>query len=55
MTPLMTSILCGGLQGYVLVALLMRISDEGTAAVDAAEQAKYEADLERRRRLLTGN
>jgi len=40
---------------YILVALLMRISDEGTAAVDAAEQAKYEADLERRRRLLTGN
>ena len=33
----------------------MRISDEGTAAVDAAEQAQYEADLERRRRLLTGN
>ncbi len=40
---------------YVLVALLMRISDEGTAAADAAEQAQYEADLERRRRLLTGN
>jgi cell division protein FtsW (lipid II flippase) len=40
---------------YMLVALLMRISDEGTAAVDAAEQAKYEEDLERRRRLLTGN
>jgi cell division protein FtsW (lipid II flippase) len=40
---------------YVLVALLMRISDEGTAATDAAEQAKYEADLERRRRLLTGS
>ena len=40
---------------YVLVALLMRISDEGTAAVDTTEQAKYEADLERRRRLLTGS
>jgi cell division protein FtsW (lipid II flippase) len=40
---------------YVLVALLMRISDEGSAGVDAAEQAKYEEDLERRRRLLTGN
>ena len=40
---------------YVLVALLMRISDEGTAAVDAAEQSRYEADLEKRRRLLTGN
>ena len=39
---------------YILIALLMRISDEGTAAADAAEQAKYEADLERRRRLLTG-
>ncbi|HEY5108955.1 MAG TPA: FtsW/RodA/SpoVE family cell cycle protein [Acidimicrobiales bacterium] len=40
---------------YVLVALLMRISDEGTAAADAAEQAKYEENLERRRRLLTGS
>ena len=40
---------------YVLVALLMRISDEGTAAVDISEQAKYEEDLERRRRLLTGS
>ena len=40
---------------YVLVALLMRISDEGTAAVDSSEQAKYEDDLERRRRLLTGS
>ena len=39
---------------YVLVALLMRISDEGTAAADAAEQARYEADLDKRRRLLTG-
>ncbi len=40
---------------YVLVALLMRISDEGSAGVDSAEQAKYEEDLERRRRLLTGS
>ena len=40
---------------YVLVALLMRISDEGSAGVDAAEQAKYDDDLERRRRLLTGS
>ena len=40
---------------YVLVAILMRISDEGTAAADAAEQAKYDEDLERRRRLLTGS
>jgi cell division protein FtsW (lipid II flippase) len=40
---------------YVLVALLMRISDEGSAGVDAAEQSQYEEDLERRRRLLTGS
>ncbi len=40
---------------YVLVALLMRISDEGSAGVDTAEQAKYEEGLERRRRLLTGS
>jgi len=40
---------------YVLVALLMRISDEGSAGVDSAEQAKYEEDQERRRRLLTGS
>jgi len=40
---------------YVLVALLMRISDEGSAAVYAAEEARYEEDLERRRRLLTGS
>jgi len=40
---------------YVLVAVLMRISDEGSAGVDSAEQAKYEEDLERRRRLLTGS
>ncbi len=40
---------------YVLVALLMRISDEGSAGADAAEQTKYEEDLERRRRLLTGS
>ena len=40
---------------YVLVALLMRISDEGSASVDAAEQAKYDEEQERRRRLLTGS
>jgi cell division protein FtsW (lipid II flippase) len=40
---------------YVLVALLMRISDEGSAGADAAEQSKYEDDMERRRRLLTGS
>jgi cell division protein FtsW (lipid II flippase) len=40
---------------YVLVALLMRISDEGSAGVDSVEQTKYEEDLDRRRRLLTGS
>jgi hypothetical protein len=40
---------------YVLVAMLMRISDEGTAAADEAEQTQYEQDQERRRRLITGN
>ena len=40
---------------YVLVAILMRISDEGTAAADAAEQAQYEEELEKRRRLVTGS
>ncbi|MGO8871484.1 MAG: FtsW/RodA/SpoVE family cell cycle protein [Acidimicrobiales bacterium] len=39
---------------YVLIALLMRISDEGGAAVDAADQAGYEQGEERRRRLLRG-
>ncbi len=39
---------------YVLIALLMRISDEGTAAVDAAEQAQYEKQQDRRRQLITG-
>src|SRR5580698_8560687 len=37
---------------YVLIALLMRVSDEGSANVDAAEQAEYEKSEERRRRLL---
>ncbi len=40
---------------YVLIALLMRISDEGTAAADEAEQVQYEKDQERRHRLLTGD
>jgi len=40
---------------YVLVAIIMRISDEGSAAVDSAEQASYEEDLEHRRRLLSGS
>ncbi|HEV3280550.1 MAG TPA: FtsW/RodA/SpoVE family cell cycle protein [Acidimicrobiales bacterium] len=39
---------------YVLIALLMRISDEGGAAVDTADQAEYEESEERRQRLLTG-
>jgi cell division protein FtsW (lipid II flippase) len=39
---------------YVLIALLMRISDEGGAAVDAADQAQWEKSEERRERLLSG-
>jgi cell division protein FtsW (lipid II flippase) len=39
---------------YVLIALLMRVSDEGGAAVDAADQTQYEKYRERKRRLLTG-
>jgi cell division protein FtsW (lipid II flippase) len=39
---------------YVLIAILMRISDEGGAAVDLADQEQYEQKQERRRRLLTG-
>jgi len=39
---------------YVLIALLMRISDEGGASVDAADQSQYEQYRERKRRLLTG-
>ena len=39
---------------YVLIALLMRISDEGSAAVDAADQTQYEQYRERKRRLLSG-
>jgi cell division protein FtsW (lipid II flippase) len=39
---------------YVLIALLMRISDEGAAAVDAADQAEWEKSEERRERLLSG-
>jgi cell division protein FtsW (lipid II flippase) len=39
---------------YVLIALLMRISDEGGAAVDAADQAQFEQGEERRERLLSG-
>jgi cell division protein FtsW (lipid II flippase) len=39
---------------YVLIALLMRISDEGGSAADAADQAQYEMYRERKRRLLSG-
>jgi len=39
---------------YVLIAVLMRISDEGGAAVDAADQAQWEKSEERRERLLSG-
>ncbi len=39
---------------YVLIALLMRISDEGGAAADAADQADFEKGEERRQRLLSG-
>ncbi len=39
---------------YVLVALLMRVSDEGSAGADAAEQSNYEEERDRRHRLLTG-
>ncbi len=38
----------------MLIALLMRISDEGGAAVDAADQAQWEKSEERRERLLSG-
>ncbi len=40
---------------YVLIALLMRISDEGGAATDAADQSQYEQYRERKRRLLSGS
>ncbi len=39
---------------YVLIALLMRISDEGSAAADSADQEQYEQSLQRRERLLSG-
>jgi cell division protein FtsW (lipid II flippase) len=39
---------------YALIALLMRISDEGGSAADAADQAQYEQYRERKRRLLGG-
>ncbi len=39
---------------YVLIAILMRISDEGGAAADSLDQEQYEQSQERRHRLLTG-
>ena len=39
---------------YVLIALLMRISDEGSQAVDAAEQQNFESVQARRRQLMEG-
>jgi cell division protein FtsW (lipid II flippase) len=39
---------------YVLIALLMRISDEGSQAVDAAEQESFQKVQERRRALVAG-
>ena len=42
------------MSNYVLIALLMRISDEGGSAADAADQAQYEQYRERKRRLLSG-
>ncbi len=39
---------------YVLIAILIRISDEGGAAVDDADQTRFEQEQTRRRRLLTG-
>jgi cell division protein FtsW (lipid II flippase) len=39
---------------YILIALLMRISDEGGAAADAADQAEWKKNEERRERLLSG-
>jgi cell division protein FtsW len=39
---------------YVLIALLMRISNEGGSAADAADQEQFEQTQERRQRLLSG-
>ncbi len=43
------------LANYVLIALLIRISDEGNSTVDAAEQEQFDLDQQRRERLLTGS
>jgi cell division protein FtsW (lipid II flippase) len=39
---------------YILIALLMRISDEGGTTADAAEKEQYEKNEESRRALLAG-
>lgn len=39
---------------YILIGILMRISNEGGAAADAEEQAEFEQEEERRRALLAG-
>ena len=39
---------------YILIALLMRISDEGGTIADAAEKEQYEKNEESRRALLAG-
>jgi cell division protein FtsW (lipid II flippase) len=40
---------------YVLIALLMRISDEGGASADTVDQTQFEKSEERRERLLRGD
>jgi len=39
---------------YILIALLMRISDEGATTVDTAEREQFEKNEETRRALLAG-
>jgi cell division protein FtsW (lipid II flippase) len=39
---------------YVLIALLMRISDEGATSADAEEKEQFEKTEEARRALLAG-
>jgi cell division protein FtsW (lipid II flippase) len=43
------------LANYILIALLMRVSDEGSQAVDNAEQESFEKVEARRKALLTGS
>ncbi len=39
---------------YILIALLVRVSDEGGAAADSSEQEAHDQGLERRRALIAG-